>query len=663
MSIEGHVVRRSSVGHRLLWETLAVLVGAAAAFGAGEKAGRKRPILADRAFVHYLAQNDAVVLKPLPKEEQVEQQAIHFSELPLILTERKTVRMEGEVYRLEEEGLYRFFDLQNRRRAYDKNDKRQVILYHGDVWRFAGHLTRLRAHGFRHGSLPSSRWEEMARLGERVAITCGSVSLFVRGHLAAQGVKSRNVCSNTMEPMLGDNGHVLCEILDPKEKRWILYDSDAGCRFRAKEKYLDLEETCRLYRSGGTAELNFISWASMDCFDYDLHNESRNRAFSLQFEGLFRDEQTLHAWYRRILQVPVISGNYAVCSEEETRQLKAFYGQSQRCTPWQQWRKLNYGYEDNVPVPQPREMVSKPTSGKKGLVALYFRDDSSVFLAPVAAPPDEEEVHDLRTLPLVLTEPTWIRWDGKIFQLEAAGLYRFLSGTSRRKCRQVILYRGDDMWRFAGHLSRLHVYGWWHDKLSDNELADLAGQGERLSLSSYYVARFVRTHLDKHGVKTRSCGTVTTDEWTDYYRSDNLHSMCEVFDPAVKRWILFDAQVGCRFRDEGRLLNLGELCTLYRAGRAADLDFVSWPVVVDGRSRHGNRYTYYTHIMESVFHSRKALHEWYRRMLQIPFHTPNGRDRYFGVHSEQEFERMVLLLQNFCFSVTWPEWRKRYYTE
>ena len=65
--------------------------------------------------------------------------------------------------------------------------------------------------------------------------------------------------------------------------------------------------------------------------------------------------------------------------------------------------------------------------------------------------------------------------------------------------------------------------------------------------------------------------------------------------------------------------------------------------------------------MESVFLSERALHDWYRRMFQIPFHQPNPRDRHFGIRSDDEFDKVVLLLRNYCHRVEWPEWREKHY--
>jgi len=638
--------------NRMMLGILVVLVAGANGLGA-----EKRAVLADRALVQYLAGNDAVELEPL-REVAAGEHLDDFTTLPLMLTEPRTVKMEGHVYRIEQDGLYRFFDLLNRRRQYDRSDKRQVILYRGDVWRFAGHLTRLHVHGHRHNTLSDARCDEMARLGERVSITCGNTSGFVRRHLSAVGVKTRNVASNTMEPKLGDNGHVLCEIYDPREKRWILYDSDGGCRFRYGGRLLDLGKTSNLYRSGKTPDLDFISWSRIDTFDHDSRHESVTRAHWFTGEGLFRNQETLHAWYGRILQVPMIDGDSAVASDEEAKEFQAFYGKSRKCIPWAEWRERHYGSPSSLPAPEPRHL-REMDAVKRGHLVQYHADNSAVYLQPAAAP-EGTTVRSVEDLPLVLTEPVWAEWDGQVYRIEKEGLFRFASGVSVRKCAQVVLHRGDP-WRLAGHLSRLHVYGWWHDGVSHDELADLARKGDRPSLSSFHISRFVQTNLEKQGIQARVCGTVTLDEWHDYWRYDNLRTLCEIFDPAEKRWILFDAEVGCRFRDNGNFLDLGEVCDLYRSGERAELDFVSWPAVVDTRARYGNRYTFYTYIMESVFHSEPALQNWYRRMFQVPFQQPNNRDRYFGIRLDEEFDQMVLLLRDFCHRVDWQQWREKYY--
>ena len=61
-----------------------------------------------------------------------------------------------------------------------------------------------------------------------------------------------------------DDGHVLMEIFDPREKRWILYDPDMKCRFRHAGRYLNLGEAVALYRKGGAAELEFFCPPAID---------------------------------------------------------------------------------------------------------------------------------------------------------------------------------------------------------------------------------------------------------------------------------------------------------------------------------------------------------------------------------------------------------------
>ncbi len=217
------------------------------------------------------------------------------------------------------------------------------------------------------------------------------------------------------------------------------------------------------------------------------------------------------------------------------------------------------------------------------------------------------------------------------------------------------------MWRFAGHLSRLSVYGWWDTGLSDSELDDLAQSGDRLSLHSYRLVEYARAKLEEHGIQTRHCGTATTNEWHDYYRWDNLRSLCEVYDAAERGRVLFDVEMGCRFKDGGRLLDLYEVCALYRAGQTPELDFISWRMAVDTRERYSNWYTFYTYIMEALGQSDPALHTWFRRMYQVPYQQVND-DRYCGVQSDAEFTLMQeLLVSNYTHRVDWTDWRETYY--
>jgi hypothetical protein len=108
-----------------------------------------------------------------------------LAELPLVLTEPCAATTGGLTFRVEQEGLYRFANL-------DTKETANVILYRGDAWRLAGHLSRLQVHGWRHDGESLARWTERVRKG-RLSISCGNIVRFVAHHLSERGHRSRVV--------------------------------------------------------------------------------------------------------------------------------------------------------------------------------------------------------------------------------------------------------------------------------------------------------------------------------------------------------------------------------------------------------------------------------------------------------------------------------------
>ena len=170
-------------------------------------------------------------------------------------------------------------------------------------------------------------------------------------------------------------------------------------------------------------------------------------------------------------------------------------------------------------------MLGRTKPAQTGVRALYFRDDSPEELKPIASPPAGMTVQPVADLPLVLLKPTAAKVGGGTFVLDRDGLYRFFDLDSKTTTN-VILDRGD-LWRLAGHLSRLQVHGWRHDGEDVGRWTERARRG-RLSISCGNVCQFVAHHLAQRGHRSRVVQTLTLDVRNGY---DDGHVLLEVFDP------------------------------------------------------------------------------------------------------------------------------------
>jgi hypothetical protein len=284
-----------------------------------------------RAF--YFRDESPVEMAPLRGAPPSAGKAYALAALPLVLTEPCVVTTGGRSFHLDREGLYRIGNLSTKETA-------NVILYRGDLWRLAGHLCRLQVHGWRHDDEGVGRWTERARKG-RLAMSCGNIARFVAYHLAARGHRARVVNLLTLEEHNGyDDGHVLLEVFDPREKRWVAFDPDMKCRFKHAGRYLDLGEAVALFRKGAAVELELFCQPAIDACAEE--GGSREHAqYSLLFEWAFRDARARQAWYRRMMQVPIVDGAAGALTEADGPRMRA-RGLA-RPVPWGPWRRAAYG--------------------------------------------------------------------------------------------------------------------------------------------------------------------------------------------------------------------------------------------------------------------------------------------------------------------------------
>ena len=308
---------------------------------------KQPPATTDRAseVVEYWAGNDPEALRPVASAPGGVK-LLALEDLPLVLEEPAVVTLGGSTYALEREGLYR---LREKGKVV-----RQTILYRGDAWRLAGHLDRLYVYGARHQLGGIEQITERARTGELVALQCGMVAVFVVTHLSERKIPARVVNCFTADAWHGyDDGHVLVEVLDPAEKRWVLFDATLGARYRKDGRWLDLLDVAQLYRAGGRPdEVEFVNDSSKvdpltdygDIYGPFITDEKELAAYVENFKReLNNDAEAIHKWYAHIMQIPLIGNTFVPSSDAEDALLRKVAGfeKLERLTP-AQFRERNY---------------------------------------------------------------------------------------------------------------------------------------------------------------------------------------------------------------------------------------------------------------------------------------------------------------------------------
>ena len=264
-----------------------------------------------------------------------------MTSLPLVLTSPATVNVDGKVYNFAAGGLYRIYD--------GSTLVRQTLVYTGDYWDFAAQLSRIHLHGDRHNSDKNPQLDTLVRSGTLVSLTCGQISPYAASHLQSVGVQARVVHSLTLDPWNNyDNSHVMIEIRDTAEKRWVLYDVDNGDTLRFNGHRLNLLDTTQLYRRGDQAQLDILNSDSL----YDPPTKYTDPALNRLL--LNHDLPTTQTWYRRVLQVPIIDGHFAVQSDAEAARIKKSFPSWTALSPAAFRAEFYPGEPGYVPVKQPR---------------------------------------------------------------------------------------------------------------------------------------------------------------------------------------------------------------------------------------------------------------------------------------------------------------------
>ena len=174
------------------------------------------------------------------------------------------------------------------------------------------HLAGQVTHGWLHDRLPYPELERRLREGQRIYVTCGTISVLGQRALGRRGLRSRLVVTMTRRPFNAiDNGHTMLEVYE--HGRWAVYDL-ASNRQPVSERGAGIPVTAfvrqrpRRYRIlahdppldlGGAAAPAYARWV----------------------------HASLERWYDRVLGTPLVDGwdrNFYFTDESQRIRLEAY---------------------------------------------------------------------------------------------------------------------------------------------------------------------------------------------------------------------------------------------------------------------------------------------------------------------------------------------------
>tara|TARA_B100000686_G_scaffold205008_1_gene211826 strand:- start:556 stop:1599 length:1044 start_codon:yes stop_codon:yes gene_type:complete len=208
----------------------------------------------------------------------------------------------GDSYSLNKEGLYRTI-------RTDPNNVGNIqrIVYKNDLDSLLSSISWIITQGY--SDIGKTDWElyYQAMIG-KLRLTCGPTSQWVKYILDSLNIKSRLVKTITLNKWNGfDDGHALIEVWREKWNKWVVYDFTNNSYFKPKNggAPFSLIEFSKIVPNDN---YEIISLSFDTPFEMTKFN-SGYRFYSQTVGDLWYWEETranLRAWYRRIMQVPLI---------------------------------------------------------------------------------------------------------------------------------------------------------------------------------------------------------------------------------------------------------------------------------------------------------------------------------------------------------------------
>ena len=242
----------------------------------------------------------------------------------------------GNTYNLVDEGLYRFI------LPLEKNEQR--IVFDG---KNINSLMSAVAWIYSHGNSDNSKnIEELnfKALNSKIFGTCGTISIWIEDLLESNDIKSRVVQTLTLDDWnTYDNGHTMIEVYHVDLQKWILYDLDNNAYFLKNGIPLSLIEFIDAVKHDNYQIYILATDTTLDVSNFVANNEFE---YAFYAESVYANENTLKIWYKRVIQVPMISEDkfsYFTTNNVEERKQMESYASHHKFLPIDEFQSKFYG--------------------------------------------------------------------------------------------------------------------------------------------------------------------------------------------------------------------------------------------------------------------------------------------------------------------------------
>ncbi|NUQ63553.1 MAG: hypothetical protein HUU20_13845 [Pirellulales bacterium] len=199
--------------------------------------------------------------------------------------------------------------------------------------------------------------------------------------------------------------------------------------------------------------------------------------------------------------------------------------------------------------------------------------------------------------------PGTYEFAGGSYAMQREGLYRFVHYPE--KTEQRIVYHENAQALLSG-IAWIVAHG-ARDHGVPQEALKAKAMHEKLFLTCGPTAEFARQILAEHKIESRTVSGLTLDEWNTY---DNGHTLLEVLDKKLRKWVLYDLDQSGYFTHAGQPLSLVEF-----AAQAVSGEYEIHPVALD--TRLDAKDFSITFLLETTG-VQSGLRTWYKRVMQVP---------------------------------------------
>jgi len=227
----------------------------------------------------------------------------------------------------------------------------------------------------------------------------------------------------------------------------------------------------------------------------------------------------------------------------------------------------------------------------------------------------------------LIIQPGIYRFDSKKYDCRKEGLYRFVNPGKRNE--QRIVFKSD-LLALISALSWIVTHGYADEGKSYDEQMEKATK-TKLFLTCGPSSKLASRLLGEWGYKSRRASAITLDEWNSY---DNSHTVIEVFNPQLKKWVVFDIDNNTYFSRNGQLLSLIEFIDQV-SRNDYEIKYMARDTKLDVSGLINNTSNYnFDFVSEYITSTEDSLRRWYKRIMQVPL-IREGDYHYFYAGEEE----------------------------